>query len=93
MELELPLGDGPSGELAWRRVEHLRRMIGEDQDQGALLRLIAAYRSLGAIYAASEQELATVVGPIVAARMRWFLDAPLTARLDLGRVEALSQAA
>lgn len=91
MELELPLGDGPSGELAWRRVEHLRRIVGEDQ--GALLRLVAAYRSLGAIYSASEQELATVVGPIVAARMRWFLDAPLTARLDLGRVEALSQAA
>jgi hypothetical protein len=91
MELELPLGDGPSGELAWRRVEHLRRIVGEDQ--AALLRLVAAYRTLGAVYAASEQELATVVGPIMAARMRWFLDAPLTARVDLGRVEVLSEAA
>jgi hypothetical protein len=91
MELELPLGDGPSGELAWRRVEHLRRIVGEDR--AALLRLAAAFRSLGAIYAASESELASVVGPIVAARMRWFLDAPLATGLDLGRGDALSQAA
>jgi hypothetical protein len=79
-ELELPLGDGPAGELAWRRVEHLRRIVGDDRT--ALVRLAAAFRTLGAIYSASEAELAQVVGPIVAARMRWFLDAPLAAAFD-----------
>ena len=90
-ELELPLGDSPAGELARRRVEHLRRIVGEDP--ATLLRLVAAFPSLGTIYAASETELAQVVGPIAAARMRWFLDAPLTARVDTERREDLPEAA
>ena len=77
MEMELPLGDRAPGEMAWRRLEHLRRIVGDDQP--TLVRLVAAFRSLGTIYTASEAELARVVGPIVAARMRWFLDAPLMA--------------
>src|ERR1700694_663217 len=38
-------------------------------------------RSLRAIYAATEAELAGVVGAVAAARIRWFLDAPLDTRL------------
>ncbi|HYA01448.1 MAG TPA: hypothetical protein VEK76_14035 [Candidatus Binatia bacterium] len=79
-ELELPLG-GTSGELARGRVEHLRRIIGDDPT--TILRLVAAFRTLGAVYAASEAELARVVGPISAARIRWFLDAPLATSLDI----------
>ncbi len=75
MELELPLGDGPTGELAGRRLDHLVEVVGDDPDTVA--RLAAAFRTLGGIYAASEAELAEVVGPIAAARLRWFLDAPL----------------
>ena len=90
-ELELPLGDGPAGELARGRVEHLRRIVGEDP--AVLLRLLAAFPSLGTIYSASESELAQVVGPIAAARMRWFLDAPLGTRVDAEQREALSAAA
>jgi hypothetical protein len=75
MELELPLGDGPTGELAGRRLDHLAQVVGEEP--GIVARLAAAFGSLGAIYAASEAELAEVVGPITAARTRWFLDAPV----------------
>jgi hypothetical protein len=75
MELELPLGDGPTGELAGRRLDHLVQVVGDDP--GTVARLAAAFGTLGGIYSASEAELAEVVGPITAARMRWFLDAPL----------------
>jgi hypothetical protein len=79
-ELELPLGDRALGEMAWRRLEHLRRIVGDDR--ATLLRLVAAYRTLGSIYAAPEAELARIVGPIAAARLRWFLDAPLAASVS-----------
>lgn len=74
-ELELPLGDGTTGELAGRRLDHLVQVVGDDP--ATVARLAAAFATLGGIYAASEAELAEVVGPITAARMRWFLDAPL----------------
>ena len=59
MELELPFGDGAAGELASRRLGHLREIVGDDSD--ALIRLAAAFSNLAAIYAAPEEELARVV--------------------------------
>jgi hypothetical protein len=91
MELELPLGDRPVAELARRRVDHLRQMVAGDP--AAVLRLVAAFRSLAAVYAASEADLARVVGPVVAARIRWFLDAPFGSSVDSEAREALSEAA
>lgn len=90
-ELELPLGDGPTGELASRRVGHLRQIVGDDDD--ALIRLAAAFSSLAAIYAAPEEELARVVGAVTAARIRWFLDAPLATSLAPRHLRALARAA
>lgn len=84
IEMELPLGDRPEGELARRRIDHLRRMLGDDR--AALLRLVTSFPNLRAIYAASDAELARVLGPIAAARVRWFLDAPLA-----GSVEPLAR--
>jgi len=78
-ELQLPLDDGAAGALARQRIEHLRAMGGVDAP--AFARLARAFPSLGAVYAASEAELAAVVGPVTAARIRWFLDAPLDTRL------------
>jgi ERCC4-type nuclease len=80
VELELPLGDGPASELALRRFDHLRQVSGVDGS--VLLRLSRAFPSLAAIYTASETELARVVGPVPAARIRWFLDAPLATNID-----------
>ena len=91
IELELPLGDGPTGELASRRLGHVRQIVGDDGD--ALLRLAAAFPNLAAMYAASEEELSRVVGPIAAARIRWFLDAPLATSLAPRHLRALAQAA
>jgi hypothetical protein len=91
MELELPLGEWHSGDLARLRQEHLRRMVGDDQ--AAMARLVAAFRNLGSIYSASEAELARVVGPILAARMRWFLEAPLTTSRHPAQGGGLRQAA
>ena len=78
-ELQLPLDDGAAGALARQRIDHLRGVSGVDGP--AFARLARAFPSLGAIYAASEAELAGVVGPVSAARIRWFLDAPLDTRL------------
>ena len=91
MELELPLGEGPSGELARRRLDHLRQLVGGDGD--AVIRLTAAFSNLSAIYAASEQDLARAVGPVVAARMRWFLEAPLATGLAPEHLRAIARAA
>ena len=78
-ELQLPLDDGAAGVLARQRIDHLRGVTGVDTL--AFARLARAYPSLGAAYAASEAELAGVVGPVSAARIRWLLDAPLDTRL------------
>jgi ERCC4-type nuclease len=78
-ELQLPLDDGAAGVLAKRRMDHLSTVSGVDGL--AATRLARAFPSLRAIYAASEAELARVVGDVTAARIRWFLDAPLDTRL------------
>jgi hypothetical protein len=91
IELELPLGDGPTGELASRRLGHVRQIVGDDGD--ALVRLAAAFPNLAAMYAASKEELSRVVGPIAAARIRWFLDAPLATSLAPRHLRALAEAA
>ena len=79
LELLLPLDDGAAGALARQRVDHLRGLAGIDE--GTLVRLGRAFPSLHAIYAASEEQLAPIVGSVAAARIRWFLDAPLDTRL------------
>lgn len=86
LDLLLPLDDGATGELARERVEHLRGLQGVDE--ATLVRLGRSFPSLGTIYGAPEAELAAVVGPVAAARIRWFLDAPLDTRLLAAPVSA-----
>ena len=82
VELQLPLDDGAASALARARIDHLRAVNGIDD--AILVRLARAFPSLAAVYSASEAELAQVIGVVAAARIRWFLDAPLDTRL-LGR--------
>lgn len=79
LELLLPLDDGAASAQARQRVDHLRGLMGIDD--GTLVRLGRAFPSLHAIYSASEERLAAIVGSVAAARIRWFLDAPLDTRL------------
>ncbi len=74
-ELELPLGDTGAGELAQRRLGHLAQVPGVDSL--VILRLTRSFPTLSAIYSASDAELTRAVGDVAAARIRWFLDAPL----------------
>jgi ERCC4-type nuclease len=78
-ELQLPLDDGAAGELARSRIDHLRAVSGVSSPM--LGRLARAFPTLRAIYSASEADLARVAGPVAAARIRWFLDAPIDTRL------------
>lgn len=78
-ELELPLDVGAATKLARQRVDHLGAVPGVEP--ATLGRLVRAFPSLGAVYAASEADLAAVVGIVAAARIRWFLDAPLDTSL------------
>jgi hypothetical protein len=71
-------------------MEHLSQLVSGDS--GTLIRLARAFPSLASVYAASEAELARVIGPVAAARMRWFLDAPLTYR-DPSRSPVIARAA
>src|ERR1700730_3173620 len=75
IELQLPLDAEEAGSLARRRVNHLAAVAG--LDPAAFVKWIRFFPSLRAIYGASEAELARLVGPVAAARIRWFLDAPL----------------
>ena len=75
VELDLPLGDPELDELASLRQRHLLSLPGVDHLTAA--RLTRAFPSLAAVYTASEERLRTLVGPVAAARIRWFLDAPL----------------
>jgi hypothetical protein len=85
MELLLPLGDASvPDELTTRRWQHLMTIAGIDA--GSAQRLARAFPSLAAVYAAGEEQLVRVVGPVVASRMRWFLDAPLDTGLSLRAV-------
>ena len=75
IELDLPLGEPDDGELGLRRHRHLTSLPGVDEP--AAVRLERAFPTLAALYGASQERLAEVVGPVAAARVRWFLDAPL----------------
>jgi ERCC4-type nuclease len=82
MELLLPLGDSAArDELTTRRWQHLMTVAGIDAPSAQ--RLARAFPSLAAVYAADEEHLVKVVGPVVASRIRWFLDAPLDTGLSL----------
>jgi ERCC4-type nuclease len=82
MELLLPLGDASApGELTTRRWQHLMTVAGIDP--ASAQRLARAFPSLAAVYGADEEQLVKVVGPVVASRIRWFLDAPLDTGLSL----------
>jgi ERCC4-type nuclease len=86
MELLLPLGDATTpGDLTTRRWRHLLTVAGIEP--AAAQRLARAFPSLAAVYAADEEQLVKVVGPVIASRMRWFLDAPLDTGLSLRAVE------
>jgi ERCC4-type nuclease len=81
-ELLLPLGDSAAAsELTTRRWHHLMTVAGIDA--ASAQRLARAFPSLAAVYAADEHRLLAVVGPVVASRIRWFLDAPLDTGLSL----------
>ena len=85
MELLLPLGESaPSDDLTTRRWRHLMTVAGIEP--AAAQRLARAFPSLAAVYGAGEEDLVRVVGPVVASRMRWFLDAPLDTGLSLRAV-------
>lgn len=91
MELLLPLGDSSApGDLTARRWHHLLTVAGIDAR--AAQRLARAFPSLAAVYGAREEELVRVVGPVIASRIRWFLDAPLDTGLSLHDVDDLRAA-
>jgi hypothetical protein len=79
IELQLPLDADEAGSLARQRVQHLAAVDG--LEPAAFVRLVRSFPSLRAIYAAPEAELARIIGPVAAARMRWFIDAPLDTAL------------
>lgn len=91
VELELPLGNTDAGHLATLRLQHLSQVA--EMDAQSVLRLSRAFPSLGAIYGASEAELARVIGAVAAARVRWFLDAPLYTGLAASDLRRLTRAA
>lgn len=75
-ELLLPLIEPARGDdLPLRRLHHLAEAAGVDES--CAVRLARTFRSLQCVYAAAEPDLARVVGTVTAARLRWFLDAPL----------------
>ena len=84
IELDLPLGE-PAGVEVERghRIAHLAAIPGVDI--GVAERLARLFPSLAAVYAAPEARLRDAVGPVAAARIRWFLDAPLSAAALPGR--------
>lgn len=80
IELDLPLDLDPStvpaaDAVRARRRDHLMELPG--MDEAIATRLLAAFPTLGAVYAASQERLEELVGSVAAARIRWFLDAPL----------------
>lgn len=85
IELLLPLSDGSApDDLTQRRWQHLLTVAGIEPP--AAQRLARAFPSLAAVYGAREEDLVRVVGPVVASRIRWFLDAPLDTGLSLRAV-------
>lgn len=86
IELDLPLGDTEETELETRRHRHLTSLPGVDDS--VVTRLERAFPTLAALYSAPEDRLAEVTGPVAAARIRWFLDAPLRPPIPVGRRNA-----
>jgi len=84
IELDLPLGDPDDGRLGDRRLSHLAALPGVDQLAAA--HLARSFPSLAALYGATEERLAAVVGPVAAARIRWFLDGPVRPATQQGKV-------
>lgn len=86
IELDLPLEEPPAfdADVAGEdRHHHLTAIPGIDEALAA--RLSRTFPTLGAVYAASEERLAAVAGPVAAARIRWFLDAPISVQALPGR--------
>lgn len=83
IELDLPLGEPLEAVAGVDRAAHLLGIPGVDPVIGA--RLARAFPSLAAVYAAGEERLAAAVGPVAAARIRWFLDAPISRAAMPGR--------
>ena len=79
IELQLPLDADEAGSLARKRMAHLAAVDGVEPV--AFVRLVRSFPSLRALYAAPEAELAKIIGPVAAARLRWFIDAPLDTAL------------
>ena len=76
-----PEGKAPNlPRLTTRRWQHLMNVAGIDP--ASAQRLARAFPSLAAVYKADEEQLLKVVGPVVASRIRWFLDAPLDTGLS-----------
>jgi ERCC4-type nuclease len=79
IEMDLPFEASPDphpeDEVRRSRRSHLMELPGVDE--ATATRLLGAFPTLGAVYAASEERLCEVVGTVAAARIRWFLDAPL----------------
>lgn len=74
LELELPLAEAES-EMSRRRLAHLHCLPGVGDHETAVL--TRAFGSLADVYAAPEEELRKYIGAVAAARIRWFLDAPM----------------
>ena len=75
LELELPLDEPASAgsELGSLRLEQLRVALGSASVPEMLLRHFGSLREL---YAAPPERVERLVGPVLAARLAWFLDAP-----------------
>ncbi len=76
LELELPLDDAfaeAAGELGRQRLEQLRVAMGSSEVPEVLLHHFGTLRE---VYAAPTDQVARLVGPVDAARLAWFLDAP-----------------
>ncbi|GAC1338633.1 MAG: hypothetical protein NVSMB29_04710 [Candidatus Dormibacteria bacterium] len=75
-ELELPLDDAfaeAASDLGRQRLEQLKVALGSSDVPEVLLHHFGTLREL---YAAPTERVARLVGPVNAARLAWFLDAP-----------------
>ena len=91
IELDLPLTEPEDGQLEPRRLHHLEALPGVDGLAAA--RLSHCFPTLAALYGAPEEKLASVVGPVAAARIRWFLDGPLRPATTIKASQRWSRAA
>lgn len=76
LELELPLDQpsaGATSDLGRQRLEQLRIALGSAHVPEVLLH---HFGNLREVYAAPPEHVQRLVGPVHAARLAWFLDAP-----------------